>query len=101
MSSNDLSARRARQEDLGLFLFTEPVTQPEKKDDIMQETTTNTGKPSRAETVLRHLQTPPTFKEVAVHELKKAAIWAPILLSTLAGAIWMNKRLVLKAATRV
>lgn len=101
--ANDATAaRRARQQALGLFIQSEvPHTQPtENRDDVMQ-TAENSENTTRAKMVVDHLSAPPSFKEVAAHELKKAAIWAPILLTTLASAIWMNKRLVLKAVTKL
>lgn len=66
---------------------------------MQENTASNTSKPSRAAQVVDHLLKAPTFREVAIYEAKKAAIWAPILATTLLGALWVNKRFILKAAT--
>lgn len=65
------------------------------------QSSTNSSRPTRAEQALRHLTTAPTFKEVALHEAKRAAIWAPILAGTLLSTLWASKRLIFKAVTRV
>lgn len=95
----DETARRTRQENVGLFIEPNSPVTKQKDTDIMQETTTASNRSSRATQVLEHLSKPPTFKEVAIYEAKKAAIWAPILATTLLGALWVNKRFILKAAT--
>ncbi len=97
----DEPARRRRQTAIGLVIQAQTNnTTPHEQNDTMQEnTTTHTSKPSRAEQALRHLTTTPTFKEVAIYELKKAAVWAPIMATTLVGAFWVNKRFFIKAAT--
>jgi len=97
----DEATRRARQEAIGLFVELKPATNS-KQDDTMQENqVTPTNKTTRAAQVLEHLSKPPTFKEVAIYEAKKAAVWAPVLASTLLGVFWVNKRYILKAVTRV
>jgi hypothetical protein len=35
---------------------------------------------------------PPTFGQVAVHELKRAAVWVPMLFTTGAALLLVNKR---------
>lgn len=99
----DEATRRRRQANIGLVIqpqTSNPTTY--EKNDIMQENTAkNTSRPNRAEEVLRHLATAPTFKEVAIYELKKAAVWAPIMATTLVGALWVNKRFIFKAATGI
>ena len=97
----DEAARRTRQENIGLFIEPKSNANNPKDTDIMQENTAPNHRGSRASQVLEHLSKPPTFKEVAVYEAKKAAIWAPILATTLVGALWVNKRFILKAATRL
>jgi hypothetical protein len=98
----DEVARRTRQAAIGLFIEPESTTNNPKDTDTMQENTaTHSNRTSRATQVLEHLSKPPTFKEVAVYEAKKAAVWAPILATTLLGAFWVNKRFILKAATRL
>ncbi len=104
MNTLDEATRRQRQEAIGIFIEPEmTLTTHTKKDDIMQEnsTTSTSNRQSRAAQTLAHLSAPPTFKEVAVYEAKKAAVWVPMLFSTLLGALWVNKRFILKAATRV
>lgn len=97
----DEATRRARQEAIGLFIEPKPATISNQDNDIMQEShVTPTNKASRAAQVLEHLSKPPTFKEVAIYEAKKAAVWAPVLASTLLGVFWVNKRYILKAVTR-
>jgi hypothetical protein len=97
----DEQSRRARQATLGLFVEPKTVTN-NQQDNIMQEASvTPSNKTSRAAAVLEHLSKPPTFREVAIYEAKKAAVWAPVLASTLLGVFWVNKRYILKAATRL
>lgn len=38
------------------------------------------------------LREPPTFKEVAKHELQRAAVWAPMLLATGVALLWTQKK---------
>lgn len=58
-------------------------------------------RPSRAELMLQHLSEAPTFREVAIYEAKKAAVWAPLLATTLIGSAWAMKKLLLRAAVGV
>jgi hypothetical protein len=99
----DEATRRQRQEAIGLFIQPEmTLATHTKQDDIMQENSvSNISNKSRAAKTLEHLSQPPTFREVAIHEAKKAAFWVPVLATTLLGTLWVNKRFILKAATRV
>lgn len=98
----DESLRRAHQATFGLFIQTDPLKQGTQETmEQTNQSSPNARRESRAEQTLRHLTMPPTFKEVAIHEAKKAAVWAPILASTLFGTLWASKRLIFKAVTRV
>lgn len=94
--------RRARQRDIGLDI---QQPQPEKRNDTMQEPTTQQQQSrrqhqsSRAFQSLEHLTMPPTYRGVVMQELKRASVYAPILFTTIVGALWVNKKLILKAAT--
>lgn len=73
----------------------------------MQDTATNNQQQqprrphqqSRAERTLEHLMTPPTYKEVAIQELKRASVYVPMIFMAAVGALWVNKKLIVKAAT--
>lgn len=53
---------------------------------------------SRAHQTLERLTAPPTFAEVAMHELKKAAVWVPIGMSCAFTLMWANKKFFIRAA---
>lgn len=61
----------------------------------MEERTQGRGNQSRAAQALERMTEPPTFKEVATHELKRAAVWMPMLISAGVGLLWVNKRFLL------
>lgn len=92
--------RRRHQQDLGLVVVTrrtDPPQQPEKRTRMDESTTRTQGsRGSQAQQTLDRLATalemPPTFKEVAMHELKRAAVYVPMLLSAGVGLLWANKR---------
>lgn len=93
--------RRLRQEDLGLVVITRRSDPPQtekrtKKVHESQQTNRTTNQTTRAAMALERMTEPPTFKEVAIHELKRAAVWMPMLLSAGVGLVWANKRLFLK-----
>lgn len=91
--------RRAHQAAIGLSFQTQQVTQEKSTNTMDQAQTTKSSAASRAERVLEHLSQNPSFKEVAMHELKRAAVYVPLIATTAVGVLWMNKRLFLKAAT--
>lgn len=99
----DEATRRQRQEAIGLFTQPEMTltTHTQKADTMQENSTPSISNKSRAAKTLEHLSQPPTFREVAIYEMKKAAVWAPLLATTLLGTLWVNKRFILKAATRV
>ncbi len=96
--------RRRHQTELGLVIVSrraEPQTQPEKKKRMDQtHDQTQRGNGTQAHQTLdkisRALNEPPTFKDVATHELKRAAVYVPILFSAGVGLAWTCKRLFLK-----
>lgn len=96
--------RRQRQRAIGLDI-TQPTT--ERRTDVMQETTVqpqqqprrHPNQHSRAQQVLEHLTVPPSYKEVALHELKRASVYVPMVFTAVFGALWVNKKLIAKAAT--
>lgn len=95
------SERRLHQQELGLVVVTrrsDPPQQPEKRTRMNEDTRTHTPRTgvSRAQQTLERMTEPPTFKEVAIHELRRAAVYMPMLLSAGVGLIWANKRLFLK-----
>lgn len=100
-SLNQLStdARRELQRTIGLVIETQP--QPTETRRQSMDTTTNvqpSRRPSRAQQVVDHLSEPPTFKEVAVHELKRAVVWTPLILTTGVALLWANRRFFLASA---
>lgn len=90
-------ARRQHQAELGLVIITRrpapPPTENRKKMD--ERTQSPRGNQSRAAQALERMTEPPTFKEVAAHELKRAAVWMPLLISAGVGLLWVNKRFLL------
>lgn len=90
--------RRRHQQELGLVVVTrrsDPPQQPEKRTrmDETPRTQSHRAGTSRAQQTLERMTEPPTFKEVAIHELQRAAVYVPMLLSAGVGLIWASKRL--------
>lgn len=52
---------------------------------------------SQAQRALERMAEPPTLKEVARHELQRAAVYVPILFSAGIGLAWTCRRLFFKA----
>lgn len=93
--------RRRHQQNLGLVVVTRRSDPPQtEKRKRMDETTTRTQTPrtgmSRAAQTLERMTEAPTFKEVALHELKRASVYVPMLFSAGVGLLWLNKRFFLK-----
>ena len=96
--------RRRHQNELGLVIVTrrtDPSTQPEKKkrmDQTQSQTRGNHGSPAQqaVDRIARAISEPPTFKDVAQHELKRAAVYVPLLFSAGIGLAWTCKRFFLK-----
>lgn len=90
--------RRELQEAAGFVIIhrrPEKSEKSERNHDMNTNTTqndTNTTRPSRAQATLERLTEPPTFKEVAVHELKRAAVWVPMCLSVGIAMLWAERR---------
>ncbi len=88
--------RRRHQAELGLVIITRrPAPPPTENRRKMEERTQGRGNQSRAAQALERMTEPPTFKEVATHELKRAAVWMPMLISAGVGLLWVNKRFLL------
>ncbi len=91
--------RRRHQNELGLVIITrhtEQPPQPEKKKKMHEQTQTRGIPGSRAQQALDRMTEPPTFQEVARHELKRAAVYVPILFSAGIGLAWTCKKLIFK-----
>ncbi len=99
--------RRNRQEDLGLFVTAtrrQEPPQPEKRNRMSEAATQqnlpkNRQPPARsmAQQTLEHMLTEPSFKSVAMHELKRAAVYVPVIVALTAGMVWAQKRFILSA----
>jgi hypothetical protein len=91
--------RRRHQAEIGLVIVTrrdpQPPTEKKKKMEQSQRQSVH-GNTSRAQQALEHLSEPLTFKEVAMHELKRAAVYVPILFSAGVGLAWTCKKLIFK-----
>lgn len=95
--------RRRHQQDIGLVIVSrrpEPQTQQTEKRKRMHEPQHQTrGVPgSKAQAALERMTENPTFKEVARHELQRAAVYVPILFSAGIGLAWTCKKLIFKTA---
>lgn len=90
--------RRRHQQELGLVVITRRPEQPptEKKKKMHDQTQTRGIPGSKAQQALERMTEPPTFKEVAKHELRRAAVYVPILFSTGIGLAWTCKKLFFK-----
>lgn len=93
--------RRRHQQDLGLVVVTrraDPPKQTEKRTRMDENTRTQSSRPgiSRAQQTLERMTEIPTFKETALHELHRAAVYVPMLLSAGVGLLWVNKRFFVK-----
>lgn len=101
-SLNQLSTedRRQLQRTIGLVVETKPQPTETRRHSMDTQPNTQTArKPSRAQQVVDHLSAPPTFKELATHELKRAVVWTPILLTTGVAILWANRRFFLSASS--
>lgn len=91
--------RRRHQAEIGLVIVTrrdhQPQTEKKKKMDQPQRQSAH-GNTSRAQQALERMSEPPTFKDVAMHELKRAAVYVPILFSAGVGLVWTCKKLIFK-----
>lgn len=91
--------RRRHQNELGLVIITkrtEQPPQPEKKKKMHEQSQMRGTPGSKAQQALERMSEPPTFKEVATHELRRAAVYVPILFSTGIGLAWTCKKLLFK-----
>lgn len=91
--------RRQYQENLGLVIVarrSDPPPPEKKKRNMDQQRSTSHGNPSKAQQALERMTEPPTFKQVVLHELQRAAVYMPLLISAGAGLLWVNKRLLMK-----
>lgn len=87
--------RRALQRDAGLTVLS-PTLPPPRRGTMHEQTENRAHRgTSREQLILERLSSPPTFKEVVVHELKRAAIWAPVAFTTIIGAFWLQKKILL------
>ncbi len=103
--------RRNRQEDLGLFVIAtrrQEPPQPEKRNrmsEVAQQQTPTKNRPpqarSMAQQTLEQMLAEPSFKSVATHELKRAAVYVPIVVALTAGMLWAQKRFILSAVVPV
>lgn len=86
--------RRLLQQEAGLVVIQRkpPTTERNRNTMDLNQTATPGARPSRAQATLERLTEPPSFTEVAAHELKRAAVWMPMLFSAGATLLWMNKR---------
>lgn len=92
--------RRMRQQELGLVIQEAPP-QSQEATNMHRNTTTRTSINSTTsldpavaavESMARSLEMTPTFKEIVVHELKRAAVYMPLLLSAGFSLLWARKR---------
>lgn len=93
--------RRRHQQSLGLVVVTRrsdpPPTEKRKRmDETVRPQNPRAGS-SRAQQALEHLMETPTFKDVAIHEIQRAAVYMPLLITAGFGLLWANKRFFLKA----
>lgn len=90
--------RRRHQAEIGLVIVTRREPQPtaEKRNMEQSQRQSAHGNTSRAQQALERMSEPPTFKEVAMHELKRAAVYVPILFSAGVGLAWTCKKLVFR-----
>lgn len=105
--SLNTEGRRAYQRSIGIsFELTGgqlPSIFNKKERDTSMNTQTNevsSKSVERAEEVIKHLikqaVATPTYKELALHELKRASVYVPMLATTALGVLWMNKRFIAK-----
>lgn len=91
--------RRQHQAELGLVIVTRrpdpPPTEKRRKMD-QPRTQSSHGNPSRAQQALDRMSEMPSFKEIAKHELQRAAVYVPILFSAGIGLAWTCKKLFFK-----
>jgi hypothetical protein len=88
--------RRRIQEEAGLTIQRRPAPPPNNNRNRTMQENGNTNqrhhRDSRARDTLERLTEPPSFTEVAKHELKRAAVWIPMLLTTGIGLLALKKR---------
>ena len=93
--------RRSLQQGVGLTVVKTKQERNRRMDTNQTPAATNRATPSRAQQTLEHLASrldaPPTFKDVALHELKRAAVWVPIIVSCAVSVAWGQRRYFLKA----
>lgn len=95
--------RRRHQQAVGLHLV-EALPQPRYEEVPSMQANTNPRTPARhgapttdpaiaaVENIARSLEMTPTFKEIALHELKRAAVYVPLLLGSGFTLLWARKR---------
>lgn len=96
-----VEARRALQLEVGLEAL--PRLQLVETEDMASENTTKAAQtkaaPRRNEqqdvirVVREMVMDDMGFKAIALRELKRAAVWVPILITTGLGTLWASKRL--------
>lgn len=99
--STPVEERRAFQFEVGLEVL--PRLQPVETESMSENSTTKATQartaPRRNEqqdvirVVREMVMDDMGFKAIAIRELKRAAIWVPILLTTGLGTLWASKRL--------
>jgi hypothetical protein len=95
--------RRRHQHEIGLVLQ-EALPQPRHEEVPTMQTNTTPRTPAKhgapttdpaiaaVENIARSLEMTPTFKEIALHELKRAAVYVPLLLGSGLTLLWARRR---------
>lgn len=95
--------RRRHQQAVGLSLQ-EALPQPRHEEVPVMQANTTTRTPGKhgtpttdpavaaVENIARSLEMTPTFKEIALHELKRAAVYVPLLLGSGLTLLWARRR---------
>jgi hypothetical protein len=103
VSTMGVEERRRQQREVGLVLQ-EALTPTSREEVPSMHTNTTPRTPAKhgapttdpaiaaVENIARSLEMTPTFREIALHELKRAAVYVPLLLGSGLTLLWARRR---------